>query len=109
IDILINELRQFGLAIDWTHDHEITTHAVSIDLPGPAVSQTDIDGWPPSLLAALIVRTRQLTITDLPADHQELAQFCSILQQFGAAVSQSASLSIILDHLHAASIDLGLA
>ncbi len=106
LDTLMNELRGFGIAIDWTHSHEITVHAAQVASPSAIVDARDVVGWPPSLLAAILVRCRQLTIDIPPPLQSDFNYLWPILEQFGAQITKQSHTVISLNHLHAASLDL---
>lgn len=107
LDNLLQELRTFGIMADWTHQHEVTLHAENVTIPYDRLTWTDIAGWPPSLLAALIIRAKYLSIktSDLLAYHSDF--LWDLLPKFGIEiVTQEHETIIRVSHLHSANVEL---
>ena len=84
LDVLIEELRQIGIAADWTHDHEMTIFAESVK-EGATIRESNLIGWSPSLLAALVARSNTVNMDIATTDllDERLSATISLLKQFG--------------------------
>lgn len=108
LDVLIEELRRLGVAADWTHPHEMTIYAASIH-PEPTIHASNLLGWSPALLGALIVRCQrvEMEVTKLDLVDERLAATIALLQQFGGIADwQSGRLTLSTHHLHGSEVQL---
>ena len=109
LDVLIEELRRLGVAADWTHPHEMTIYASTIQ-PEPIIHASNLLGWSPALLGALIVRCQrvEMEVTELDLVDERLASTVSLLRQFGGIADwQSGRLTLSTHHLHGSEVELG--
>lgn len=108
LDVLIEELRRLGVAADWTHPHEMTIYAASIHQE-PLIHASNLLGWSPALLGALIVRCQRVSmeVTELDLVDERLASTIALLKQFGGNADwQSGRLTLSMHHLHGSEVQL---
>jgi len=108
LDVLIEELRQLGVMADWTHPHEMTLLASLVN-PELKISESNLIGWSPVLLGALVIRSNRLEMeaTEIDMLDDRLATTVSLLKQFGGTAEwYEGKLQLSLHHIHGAEIFL---
>jgi UDP-N-acetylglucosamine 1-carboxyvinyltransferase len=108
LDALIDELRQFGVAADWTHPHEMTVYAERV-LESIQLNEAHLVGWSPALLGALLVRCQkiEMAVDEIDLLDERLSGSVKLIRKFGGEVDWVAGkLRMSLHHLHGAEVSL---
>jgi UDP-N-acetylglucosamine 1-carboxyvinyltransferase len=105
LDRLLVELRELGVAADWTHRHEVTLHATELQ-PFPLLSTNQLLSRLPLLVAAIVVRCGVCRLELHSSEQGGLMQLMEIMRRFGGLVEvQDGLLKLALPHLHGSRVN----
>src|SRR5690606_11789407 len=102
------ELRQLGIMADWTHPHEMTMLASMVNAEAK-VSESNLIGWSPVMLGALVVRSSrvEMEVSELDLLDDRLIMTVNLLRQFGGSAEwDNGRLQLSLHHVHGSEVVL---